>query len=217
MKKVEMNSKLGMTGKLVAHKLPRETGHGKTEAIRVSDSASKVHSVAVDFDNGVCTSALDGKSPRQEEGAHETAAILIQKLNQDGSSCGEPQESTVPFVDQEAVDGNNTLKIQVTRAWPGQHWETLSNSGHVTEKDQPPDVLAEQLWNAIERKDSKHAKGNADKSIILAIDARETAGYTLRPVIEAFRERQKRSGKNSYHFKEIWVVGSTVDLTFRLF
>jgi len=224
-----------MTGKLVSHKLPRKTeatlplelklednlnSYGDavvvhrpdspSEAIRVVDS-SGVSITADSFEDATVTFSTERRSRHGEEGVEQICAILIERLNQSGPHWEQPKRPRREGgVDCEASDGEEVLKIQVTRAEPSQRfWQKLSTAGQVagcSTVDDSTDILRA----AIDRKSV-----SASNDVVLALDATDTPGFAFQAVTDSFR---KRHGPWAAHigFKQIWLVGPTARLTERL-
>ncbi len=198
-------------GTLIAHK----NGADGSQAVRVTDSQSR--SSAIDLDtNGTLTSFVQGTSPRNEEGIIEACSILAQHLNMRGGHWGAPEIPTgvEGGVDCILRDQQEELHIQVTRVVPSRDfWRQLGQSGTVTEvatvQNASDDLLSRAQDKA--RRMPRHQLADID----LVIDARDTSGHSLRPVVIDFRQRHA-SVLNTLGFKAVWVVGPTTDLTERL-
>ena len=103
---------------------------------------------------------------------------------------------------------NHELRVQVTMAEYDQEvWRNLRRGLEVNRKATPDD-FADRLLEVIKKKATR-----ARPNIVLAIDASQMAQFAL--VSNSFSSRH-RSYAASVGFKEIWLVGPTPDLTFRL-
>jgi len=143
----------------------------------------------------------------------------VERLNQDGAHWAELEDLSLGGareergVDCQARDDQKVLQVQVTKVAGGAFWLTLSQA-HEAMDAKTVNECVDELTRAIEKKAKKLA-GPHRASIVLALDARDTADYTLARVVEAV---QQRYGASVHHwgFQAIWVVGPTATLTKRL-
>jgi hypothetical protein len=232
MKKLRGN--LGPTGQLAAvrqspqHIQPLQVS--ASDAVSLSDSmmaarasgsqidavrlATDARSVAADLlGDGSVESSIQGQSPRGEEDTRRVCEILIERLNQDGKRwvlSEPPKEKTrEEGIDCTARDGQETLKIQVTRIGTQEFWKTLGDMGRVSIPT-TAGLCADALRVAIE-----HKAVVASRHTLLALNAINTPQHAFVSVIESFRLRHG-SWAAGVGFQEIWVVGPIPDLTARL-
>jgi len=183
---------------------------------RFVDSQGK--SIAGDSTPSELAFSFTGKSRQNEEGNQSVCTILMQKLNDDGAhwqtctdvsrECGKD-----PEVDCELSDGDNVLKIQVTRAhFERSFWKALTkqktSSGALS-----PESAADILKQSIEAKARRPQVQR--QRLILALDATETPSHAFEPVIRSFIERYGHWA-SSLCYISIWLVGPNVTLTTRL-
>ena len=127
---------------------------------------------------------IEGRSRQNEEGVERVCGVLIERLNEEGSSFGPPSRPVgkEQGIDCVAWDGNRRLAIQVTRAEPKQAiWKELAAKGATG------DTLAlSEAVNAI-RSLIKEKALRDRHGIVLALDALDTPGHALDAVVQLFR------------------------------
>lgn len=191
-------------------------GNDRTEAIRLSDSEGQ--STAADLlGDGTARLSIQGRSPQGEEGGEIVCRALIGRLNQYGARWGEPRFVQETGVDYEARDGEEVLKIQVTRP-VRDVWEPLKHAGLATKDYPSAQQIAAELQLAIQDKVDRlknQLQPSQLKGITLALNATMTPSSAFGSVVESFRRRHGTWARG-VGFKDIWVVGPTADLTFRL-
>lgn len=198
-------------------------GDAGIEAIRVSDSQAPAQSCATDLhQDGSITFSLQGRSRQGEEGILPVCSILIEKLNQEGGHwsglCDISRGSAAQEagIDCEAYDGNQVLKIQLTKAEPAKRmWENLAITGATSRRYDNPLEVADVMRKVIQVKANTISEDQR-RDTLLALDASETGAQVLTKVIESFRERHTGWATQLNFRQGIWVVGPTQDLTYRL-
>ena len=181
------------------------------DAVRL---AGDVRSAAADLSEGGSLSlSIQGQSPHGEEDTQHVCEILIERLNHGGSrwilsgpSKVRPREEGI---DCKACDGQETLRIQVTRIGTKEFWKTLGDQGRV-ESLSTADASADAIRAAI-----GHKAIIAGHDLLLALNAINTPQYAFFPVVESFRRRHG-SWAAGVGFQEIWVVGPVPSQVARL-
>lgn len=165
------------------------------------------------------SSSFKGRVRRGEEGNERICNILIVRLNRDRSS---PWRNCVACEDRNtnvdciAVDGSEKLLVQLTRAEQRRDFWLIASRGSGTADYTGKEEAADALREAIEAKiNVKFASIALRRGIHLALDASDTLGFVLRPVIESFRKRHGAWAR-ALGFMEIWLIGPTPDFTERL-
>jgi hypothetical protein len=128
-----------------------------------------------------------GSSPQGEEQTLKVCKLLVQKLNLDGSTWGEP----VPgdgVVDCEATDVNDPserLQVQVVRAITSERlWKQLNTQGVAQESSVTPSSLVSHIENTIKKKAA--AIPNSVRKGTLVLDATVLPGVAFDDVTEEF-------------------------------
>ncbi len=206
-KKLEGSS--STSGRLVARKISKDG----TEAIRVADDQGRSSAADVD-DKGNIQTSIKGPSPRGEEGALNACALLIERLNLEGSNWSKPSRpvGNDRGIDCESADGEKKLQIQVTRLNDSAMWAALARDGSV-KRPNTIDSAADDLRRAISHKED--IPSSIRSEVTLAIDAIDTSAHIVQTVAEQFKKKYG-SDVGSLGFHSIWVVGPVVRLVFRL-
>ena len=152
--------------------------------------------------------------PKGEEGALNVSALLIERLNLEGSRWPKPSSpvGNERGVDCESTDGEKKLQFQVTRLPDSKMWATLGKSGSVKTQTKI-ESAADDLRGAISHKEKIPPSIRAQ--ITLIIDAVDTSAHAVSAVAEYFKKTYG-SDVGSLGFHSIWVVGPVVGLVFRL-
>jgi hypothetical protein len=207
------------TAYLVAH---NEGPSG--EGFRIVDDSGTT--IEVDDKLGSIESSVTAKARHGDTGHERTCQVLLQRLNQDGCH----------WVDFEVLKRRDTdvdckfyesftsemhalhpakrrmvkfQDLQITRAiWDQTIWNDVNRGG--ADFTLGYHEAAEELWLAMDRK--KHA-GRRD--LILALDALQTPGLAMMPVVAEFRKQYSVCAR-SLGFQSIWLVGPTSETTFRM-
>ena len=208
-----VSSGMNMKSGLVANKRSLD---GSTQAIRIVDDDGTAVSVDATSTGELDVSAklTPPKTPPKKKILELAVCnMLIHKLNLDSGSWGtaEDFEKVEKDVDCFARDAeNHELRVQVTMAEYDQEvWRNLRRGLEVNRKATPDD-FADRLLEVIKKKATR-----ARPNIVLAIDASQMSQFAFDQVRSSFSSRH-RSCAASIGFKEIWLVGPTPDLTFRL-
>ena len=194
--------------------------HGDTvRSVRTHGAGE--HAVAADVgEHQDVVLRLAGPPSHGEENVRRVAEILVQRLNADGGSWGEPRNVASQNVRRESgidfeVDGpaRALLRAQVTRANPSrQLWACLAEVGRIQGRFGLKES-ADALRDAIQR---KQTISPADRRVLcLVLDATLVAGHALGPVIEEFRRRHGEWARD-LGFQAIWCVGPVPELVWRL-
>lgn len=199
------------TSRMTGHKQDA-TGSPEGEAVRVSGPGERV--AAADFGmNESVPYGIAGPTPRGEEGACETAQLLVERLRQGGETWDDPVEVDDQDVDCWARSGDRVLSIQVTRVLGVRFWRSLGREGKASE-DRTADQAVDELMAAIAAK-ARRLPSVQRAVLVLALDARDTPAFALRGVVSRFHERHGQK-VTTLGFRGVWVVGPTVDLVARL-
>lgn len=192
---------------------------GEVIGIRVADSEATSLAADVNEDRTV-QFQIRGKSRQGEEGIPDVCRILIRRLNADGAQWSEPKDLSgfdarmEMGYDCQSRDGGRLLKIQVTRTEErASVWQTLAKTGEVGAILSVQDA-ANAIRDATDRKASKTPLAER-ASLVLALDATETASHTFAPVVRDFVVRHG-SWAASLGYQAIWIVGPNVTLTSRV-
>jgi hypothetical protein len=189
------------------------TGEGPSgTSIRRADSQG--HSAGVDQRGTQLIETISGRPVQNEEGTPETCQILMERLNQLGGSW-ESLELTGKQK-EEGVDcrlhsnGRDKLEIQVTKADCKIWLELARRRDAGVNKTIEIDAVSDSLLEAIERKRFL-SKG---PRLVLALEAVHFPVSTV-SIAERFIEKYSEAAR-SFGFHQIWLVGPTAALTFRL-
>lgn len=184
-------------------------GYGESEAIRSRQSAQ-----SADVDRlgvGSIAEALAGRPPGRENEI-VVANRLVERLNRDGGQWGPAVAPPPPEggVDCVSRGPEGLLEIQVTTP-ETEIWKDLRQTGHVSRASSDAAGLVIAMRESVRRKG--HVDGMAD--MILALDATRAPAYALRSVVAEFRAKHADEA-SAVGYREVWVVGPTVDLVHRL-
>ena len=214
---------------------PGSTAPGETVATRVIGGKTST-SADLNVDSDSIATGIDGQPPVNEEGSREACEILLDRFDQNGRRCTglrkpmdvdllpadkrklkcrlaaagaklSDEQAAEQGVDWVADCADEVMRFQVTRA--DQQWGALARNKHV-ERNLTVNDLADQLRDAIAEKE--HAP---KEHIILVIDVAGVADHSFEPVVSSFCQRHGAWAR-AVGFDEIWVVGPTASLAFRL-
>jgi hypothetical protein len=205
-----LNDRVAASERAVAHGLPTNSSG---EHVGIAGPGSR--SATADFSSpGWVSYDIAGDAPHHEEGALETARILVQKLRGSGVDWSQPTMVDTADVDCETLNGGDTLSMQVTRV-PGSSglWRNLGRDSTASGAG-PADDLADELMNAIGSKASRLPSAQRAR-LALVLDARDTPAFALARVAARFSELHGNGAVN-LGFRSIWVVGPTVQLVWQL-
>jgi hypothetical protein len=202
--------------KPVAGFVAHHRGAGGKESIRTESFPGQT--TTTDVDGGTVTSTIEGPAPRNEEGATETANLLIRKLRSLGQYWTDAREieerdNAADCRADSALDPKVHLDIQVVRV-PNAvvGWDRLGTVGKTSMSWTIADA-ADSILEAVEHKVKKYGPG--PHAIVLAIDARLTTGFPTQLVIDEFRARLT-SDPMIASFASVWLVGPTEEMVFEL-
>jgi len=168
-------------------------------------------------DDGSLEHGFAGAPPTNETGTLETCRMLVLALNKAGGMWSQPEVTSALHTDAQCIrtDGQpDTLNIQVVRAQSNsKYWHEVSQTGG-SEGCATPEQMADQLRDAISKKESRIPK-DARPGLILVLSAVDSPAHAFDDVIEAFRNGH---GEWASHlgFEQIWVVGPSLLLTHRV-
>lgn len=150
---------------------------------------------------------ITGRSPRNEEGAQDACARLVDGLNQEGGHWSQPQDLDQDNdADCRSTDGGHRLDMQVVRASRDQDlWQTLGQVGNVA-RNLDCDGVADQLIEVVAHKAGRYPIDRR-RELVLVIDASMLPGHTFQQVIDRFRQRHAARGAE-LEFRAIFAVGS---------
>lgn len=191
---------------------------GKAIAFRESPRQG-LASAADKNEDGSLSFELTGRSPQGEDDTLPACRVLVNKLNKDGSTWGQPRKGD-GVVDCRAIDDlhpEKELTIQVVRADVDQHlWWQLRAVGKIRETAVPKGELVAQLKGAIEFKaDERRIPKMNRPNLTLALDATRLPAHAFDDVVEGFR-LQWGSWAKTLGFGSVWLVGPSVSLTWQL-
>jgi len=199
------------TSRMIGHKTD-STGSPEGEAVRVAGPEERT--AATDFEaNESIAYKIGGRAPQGEEGALETAQLLVQKLRASGENWDDPVKVDEQDVDCEARNGNQVLQVQVTRVPHTPLWQALGVLGAASGGG-TADQAAGDLMDAINLK-ARRLPDAQRARLALALDARDTPAFALAGVVSRFRQRHGQQAI-ALGFRAVWVVGPVVDLVARL-
>jgi hypothetical protein len=201
-----------MSSELIAVKTSAP-GSDSGDAIRIDGPDGR--QVAVDTESrGTGSFAISGmRPPQNEEGAPETAALLVLHLRTLGQTWLAPVAVNDGPADCRAVDPEgNRLDVQVTRPAPADVWAALSRDGSAAGATHVDRAIAE-LKTVIDKK--ARIDPVERKKLVLAIDARDLPIHATKAVVDGFVARNGAEAAG-YGFQSIWVVGPTEQLVRRL-
>jgi hypothetical protein len=141
--------------------------------------------------------------------------ILRSALNASGATWGAFTKQDGPANDVDAVatdDNGENMQVQVVRV-ERTAWKDLGRVGHATAAS-PPDELATAILQAVEKKMTVYPRAQR-QGLLLALDAIRAPGYSLQHVRDYVVTNHAET-ITGYEFKEIWLVGPTAALTYRL-
>ena len=167
--------------------------------------------------DGTVNQQLIGKSPQGERDTMSAARILLQRLNTDGASWGEPHAYEPP-ADVGAVDTRDSsreLRIQVTRAVGNPDlWRRLGNQGNVSRDWSTAEIVSE-VRDAIHRKGaSKYSTVEAHR-LVLALDANRLPALVIDQVRSTIIH-ELGAIADATPYAAIWIVGPMPDLCYRI-
>lgn len=186
--------------------------------IGFSESEREGRTSAADQEpDGTISWRLSGSSPQGEEDTLTACRILVKAMNAAGSSWSEPVVGSEP-ADCEASDLHdpaNRIQIQVVRAIPTPDiWRELNTTHTLSRPATQPRDLVQPVRDAIQSKLGIPASLRA--RLVLALDAKRIPAMGLHDVGTLLRT-ELAEWLEQIRFREVWVVGPTVDLTFRLY
>ena len=153
---------------------------------------------------------IAGDAPQHEEGALETAQLLVQKLRESQAGWSEPAIVDNADVDCESRGGADTLALQVTRVpRSSQFWQQLGKTSTASGIGSADD-LADELMSAVKHKAGRLPSAQRAR-LALVLDARDTPVFATTGVVARFSGLYGNDMAN-LGFRCIWVVGPTVQL-----
>lgn len=170
-------------------------------------------------DDGSLSFSVSGSSPQGEEETLKVGNLLVQRLNLDSSTWGEPVLGDGDDdVDCEATNVNDPsqrLQLQVVRAITDQRvWKQLNAQGATQESSVAPSSLASSIANTIKKK-SEVIPQDQRRGLTLVLDATLLPGVAFDDVTEEFR-RHYSAWTSSLGFEGIWLIGPVSELIQRL-
>lgn len=168
------------------------------------------------LESGDIESHIAGPSPKGEVDTLKVGQTLVNAMNLMGASWGPVALGSEP-ADCEAADladSSVKLHVQVVRAIADPaHWRTLSCQGRI-DLELSAEAAAGQLLDAIRSKADRYPPA-VRSTLVLALDANRLPQMVLSEVRAAASSRASETCK-SVGFREVWVVGPTHELTYRL-
>jgi hypothetical protein len=199
---------------LVAREIPADRAEsGEESAVRIGRGGSDPRSSGADLeDAGGVSAHISGKPSPKQSSETRTAALLLQRLNEDGGSWGPPEEPPGPEigVDRIARDtAGRTIQIQVTTP-ETKAWAVLAHDPEYKHESPDLSVAVAALRAAIAGKELKSPRG-----VVLALDATDSGGFALADVVSAFRKKHGIEVAG-IGFDAIWLVGPVIEMVRRL-
>ena len=166
------------------------------------------------FIAGPITDRIEGNASHKDHAELRVARYLVQRLNQLGADWRDLQLLRASSRDERGVDcvardtDGRTLQIQVTTT-ERKAWKQLADVPSI-ERSTANDAVVEAIRASIENKATQ-----ADRHVVLALDATDSVRAAFRSVAGKFREQHGRWAAE-IGFQEIWLVGPAVGLVHRL-
>lgn len=165
------------------------------------------------------THGFKGQPSQGEDGTLQACESLIEAMNREGKTWKRPTLAKNEADDADAVahrlDGaKGELRIQVVRARNDPSFWGQAHRSNESVAHGSSDELANELRAPIAHK-AKKIPPKQRPHLALALNAMDTAGYTMGDVAVVFRENHGAWAK-SLGFREIWLVGPNAHLTYRL-
>jgi hypothetical protein len=162
-----------------------------------------------------------GGSPIQgEDGVLQVCWVLQMALEQKEGLSFEGGFS-VPPGPEEGVDAQalmadgSPFRVQVVGVIAEATQRSLRQQGHTSAR-KTADALAGEVCSALQKKTKSYPIAQKRK-LVLALDATKSPGHAHKSVAQALkRNEQHLSVATCSEFQAVWLVGSTVDRTFRL-
>jgi hypothetical protein len=202
---------LSFDSRFIGHQ-QKEGGNPIGEAVRIAGPGKREASGDV-VSEVLATQDISGAAPHGEEGALETATLVVEKLRELGEEWSQPSEVGDKDVDCRATGPSGSLDIQVVRAAASDTWKTL-NRDRGAEQVTSPNDLADALLAVAEKKAARLPAAQR-RNLVLAIDARDTPAFAMAGIADSFRQRHLDEAAH-LGFRAMWVVGPTVELVVRL-
>ena len=195
----------------VAHE-PHGGPNGE-EVIRVGS----VEYRATANDGVVVVHGYTGEPPQNETGVQQACDNFTGALQAQGEVWPRFVLHNVRGID--AISTRPTgeeLKVQVTRPLPGESWRDAHSAGNF-ERHEPTVELVAHLSEALQRKFDKYTSPPPVQldEIVILLDATLTPAHTLQAVRRLF-DASCRTWAAALRFKQVWVVGPTASLTYRI-
>jgi hypothetical protein len=210
---INVSEQVQTASELVLHMPLNPAGSG-SEAIRIEREGPDARSAAANYlAGGDVTDHIEERASGKATSELRTSALLVERLNDEGGQWHPPQR--YPGDREQGIDcmstsdDGATLNIQVTRP-EREAWEQLV-TGPFDRTDPDVSRAVEALRVAIEGK----ARLAGRSEIVLALDATDSAVYSLQRVVEAFRETHGKWAAG-VGYASIWVVGPGKELVLRL-
>lgn len=165
------------------------------------------------------THGFKGPPSQGEDGTLKACEHLIEAMNRAGATWKRPTLAKNEADDADAVahrlDGaKGELRIQVVRARNDPSFWEQAHRANESVAHGSSDELADELRAPIERK-AKKIPPKQRPHLVLALNAMDTAGYTMGDVAGVFQKNHGEWAK-AWGFQEIWLVGPNAHLTYRL-
>lgn len=173
-------------------------------------------SASLQPDGSISQNAI-GDPPQGETLTLESCERLVAVKNKDKKLWGRPElieQGEVDCLAKTLSEEGSDLRIQVVQASVDQsvYREWRKAGSHVTSSNES--ILAYQLRQAIEHK-GDHLPLDSRRGLVLALNARRLPALAFDNVVAAFRFEHGLWAQ-SLGFSEIWVVGPTESMTWRL-
>lgn len=205
------SDEISSSERAVAHQPPVNPSD-PSESIRIAGHGNR--SASADVSSESVSYDISGDAPRNEEGALETAQILIHKLRECDAGWTDPTMVDAADVNCESRNGEDTLSMQVTRVpHSSQFWRDLGQRSSASRIGSAAD-LADELMSAITYKANRLSRTQRT-GLALVLDARDTPAFPTTNPAAKFSDRHGIEAA-ALGFQSIWVVGPTMHLVRQL-
>jgi len=184
------------------------------------ESADKGRSSAADSDlKGNISSRVWGRPTTGETDTLNVVRVLVQAykrmgerlLSPDILEAVEPADHVLRWEDDPA----RTLPVQVIRAVSDEKfYRMLARLRRIEEEGLEPTQIADRMHQGVKKKYAQLGEA-ACHDLVLALDATRISACCVTSVIESYRAQYSNS-LASQSFKQVWLIGPTDTMSYRL-